>query len=214
MQLPRIALLLCLPLLWACQRSLPGERGPRDLAVTQMTDATKCGPLVKAVPNEGGAHVDVGVGVNYKANPPASGPHWPEPKPPWAAYSTVVPREAWVHNLEHGGIVLLFNCGKGLDGGSGADGGAGDGGVGDGGAGDGGAEWPCPEVTDVLRQLRSERPLDKHGVVRILISADPLTPKRVSAVAWDWVYQSDTVDGAALRCFINARYGQGPEDFS
>lgn len=45
--------------------------------------------------------------VAYVASPPAGGDHdacWA----PWAASATELRPENWVHNLEHGGIVLLY----------------------------------------------------------------------------------------------------------
>jgi hypothetical protein len=129
------------------------------------------------------------------ANPPASGPHWPVWSA-WGAFTdSVVPRERWVHNLEHGGVVLLFNCPP--------DGGA---------IGDGAASAGCPEVGQSLAFLRSERSNDKFGVVRVLVTQDPLLPARVGAVAWLWSWLGDTVDVDLIRCFINRRYGRGPED--
>lgn len=54
-------------------------------------------------------------GIGYDANPPASGAHWPFWEQTWGEHTAVVPREMWVHNLEHGGVVLLYNCPQGCD---------------------------------------------------------------------------------------------------
>ncbi|MDP2343311.1 MAG: DUF3105 domain-containing protein [Deltaproteobacteria bacterium] len=61
------------------------------------------------VNNEGWAHKNDPVDHVYESNPPASGPHYPV----WASWGVhadddVVERGQWVHNLEHGGIVLLL----------------------------------------------------------------------------------------------------------
>src|SRR5207302_164982 len=56
--------------------------------------------------DEGHNHVDAGSLVVYQHNPPTSGNHWPI----WAKYMVhdeAVPREVYVHNLEHGAIALL-----------------------------------------------------------------------------------------------------------
>ena len=53
--------------------------------------------------------VAFGSHVNYVHNPPASGDHWPWPAT-WGVHNEVLAREWWVHNLEHQGIVLLYNC--------------------------------------------------------------------------------------------------------
>src|SRR5437763_896218 len=74
-----------------------------------------CGSGVDAPPLEAAVHVAEPTPVRYQSNPPASGAHWPMWQTPWGAYPGGLPRERWVHNLEHGGIVLLYNCPSGCD---------------------------------------------------------------------------------------------------
>lgn len=45
----------------------------------------------------------------YTSNPPTSGPHNPNPAN-WGIYDQPVADETLVHNLEHGGIVINYNC--------------------------------------------------------------------------------------------------------
>lgn len=62
--------------------------------------------LGERLPDEGYDHVPVGTQIKYRAQPPASGPHYPAP-----ASAGVYPGLApgfWVHSLEHGYIVLLY----------------------------------------------------------------------------------------------------------
>jgi hypothetical protein len=65
----------------------------------------------------GRTHVPVGTAVKYTFCPPASGNHWSSiplgPIPPrvYGPNEKTVP-EGWVHNMEHGGLVLVYNCGK------------------------------------------------------------------------------------------------------
>lgn len=47
--------------------------------------------------------------TKYNSDPPTSGPHWPDPAP-WGPYDRTLPAEQLVHNLEHGGIVIYYNC--------------------------------------------------------------------------------------------------------
>jgi hypothetical protein len=50
--------------------------------------------------------------VQYPDPPPAGGPHngcWGT----WGVHETPLTDEKWVHNLEHGGVVLLYNCAEG-----------------------------------------------------------------------------------------------------
>src|SRR5438874_10299053 len=101
---------------------------------------------------------------------------------PWGFYPAAVQREYWVHNLEHGGIVLLYNCASG-----------------------------CQADVDHLRAIFSSTTPDQFNEVRMIVTPDPLMPRRFAAVAWGYRWQGDTVDEAAIRCFIAARYDKAPE---
>lgn len=70
--------------------------------------------------DDGAAHIAVGVPHGpYSTVPATSGPHWstkPAAGDPWGAparwgvYAEALPDEVLVHNLEHGGIGLHYNC--------------------------------------------------------------------------------------------------------
>jgi hypothetical protein len=65
-------------------------------------------------------------------NPPTGGPHCPTPAA-CTVFSQPVNECQWVHNLEHGHVVLLYNCPQG-----------------------------CPEIVDQLTAIRNEfSPSDK-----------------------------------------------------
>jgi hypothetical protein len=64
--------------------------------------------------SEGGVHVDIGTAIAWDHEPPHSGDHFPA----WETageHTEVVERGFWVHNLEHGWIVLVYNCPSGCD---------------------------------------------------------------------------------------------------
>ena len=67
----------------------------------------------KQYPDAGRDHVNPGQPHGaYTSNPPTSGPHYPDPVP-WGIYDRVIPDENLIHNLEHGGIVIGYNCADG-----------------------------------------------------------------------------------------------------
>jgi hypothetical protein len=196
--------------------------GPCNNGYLNSTDPNacplSCDPAVTTVPDEGRYHVPSCTPVPYVHNPPACGPHWPSPAA-WGWHQNIVPREEYVHNLEHGGIVLLYNCPWPDDGGQTVP-------------DDGGIDEPaacepdsgvvhvavpdnCPVEIQQLVQLYQQGPVfnwfDFLFEVKIVVTPDPLLPTRFGAVAWDWSYTSNTLDTVALQCFINARYGRGPE---
>jgi hypothetical protein len=60
--------------------------------------------------DQGRDHINPGTShVAYNSNPPTSGPHYPNPAN-WGIYDRPLPDEQLVHNLEHGGIVIEYNC--------------------------------------------------------------------------------------------------------
>jgi len=46
--------------------------------------------------------------ASYSSDPPTSGPHHERPAT-WSISDAPIPNEVFVHNLEHGGIVLVYN---------------------------------------------------------------------------------------------------------
>jgi Protein of unknown function (DUF3105) len=68
--------------------------------------------LVEFIPAESTQHV--ADPVDYTDRPPTSGDHnacWAE----WGVHTEAVPDDNWVHNLEHGGLVFLYNCPDGCE---------------------------------------------------------------------------------------------------
>ena len=76
------------------------------------------GELGQVQPDQGNGHVQTGDKVTYPVCPPASGKHVNrvgfgplEPKV-YGPDDQSLPN-GWIHNLEHGGLVLLYSCEKG-----------------------------------------------------------------------------------------------------
>ncbi|MCG8427821.1 MAG: DUF3105 domain-containing protein, partial [Chromatiales bacterium] len=59
---------------------------------------------------EGRGHLPEGDKIPWKSNPPHSGAHYPRWERQAGEHQRVIPRGRWVHNLEHGHILLLYNC--------------------------------------------------------------------------------------------------------
>ena len=160
-----------------------------ELDAPEYPDAS-CVVEIDTPPLMPAQHVPVGTDVQWDSNPPSSGPHFPI----WAAYqayATPVPRGYYVHDEEHGGVVLLYRC---------EDAGG------------------CPDVAAALQAASDSIPDDPlcaaagEGVrVRTVITPDPLLDVPVAAAAWGWVYRAQCADQASLNAFAQAHYGQGPE---
>ena len=161
-------------LLAACGGEGPAAPAPAPTVAPGM-------PQVLNVPLEGWAHVAEGSAITYQANPPASGPHYPM----WGRYrehATALTRGYWVHNLEHGAIVLLHR-----------------------------PDAPASVVSE-LRQAYQALPNDPAcGHKRALMTPDPLLPQAVAAVAAQRVLIADRLDPSWVRAFSDSFRGQGPE---
>jgi hypothetical protein len=76
------------------------------------------GQIGQVQPDMGNQHVSTGDQVTYPVCPPASGKHinrtgfGPLQPDVYGPDDSSVPN-GWVHNLEHGGLVLLYSCDKG-----------------------------------------------------------------------------------------------------
>lgn len=182
------AAVLCAALLPGCGGSetdtpAPGPDGGVASALCDDPSWTAgaCMPgSARAVPGEGASHVDESEVITWQAVPPASGPHrgqWAR----WGEYSELGP-ERWLHNLEHGGIALLYNpC---ID----------------------------PESVEALRAIARGMPDDDTGAFRWILTPYPELPSAVAVVAWEWVYEAECVQADEIETFIGQRYRRAPED--
>lgn len=163
------------------------EGGPTDGA------SLGCKVVIESPPiANDNTHVPIDTVVNYATNPPSSGQHYPI----WASFRefvTPVDRRYYVHDLEHGAVVVTYRCAS-------RDG--------------------CPELADALRAVIDAQPADPlcaalgEGVKhRYVLTPDPLIPTPVAASAWGWTYTADCVDPASLGEFLRVHYAQAPENF-
>jgi hypothetical protein len=136
------------------------------------------------IPEPDFEHIDPCTPITY-ASPPSGGDHWPI----WALYeehTDVVPREMYVHNLEHGAIVFTYAC-------------------------DG-----CDDVRDAYRAeiatIADPLCLQTVGpVARVLTTPDPLLDTPMALSAWGATYTATCVDPPSIHAFVLAHYGNGRE---
>ena len=199
----------------AADAGIDRERLPAPVYVDAAPDSGPCQIEIQSPPLQDAIHVAVGTTIMWDSNPPSSGEHYPI----WAAYQEFtepVPRGFYVHDLEHGGIVFLYNCGG--DAGTGtlsASGNASDSGD---DAGDLSSDPDCAKIVEGFRAISASIPDDPlctslgEGVrVRTVITPDPLIAGHVAAAAWGWTYNATCLDLPSLEAFAKAHYGQGTE---
>ena len=110
------------------------------------------------LPYEGALHIPVGQTGTYQHYPPSSGPHWNQPSlapVTWGAYRDSVRPEQWIHNLEHGGIVILYNCPDG-----------------------------CPDTVAALEKFARRVPNSRFGNQKVVVSPNSEITSKIVALAW------------------------------
>jgi hypothetical protein len=136
----------------------------------------------------GAVHLATCTPIKYATNPPSGGDHWGI----WAAYKAYtkpVPRESYVHDLEHGAVVLTYRC-----------------------------ESDCADVVKMLEKVRAEAKPDSlclssagGPAARIVLTPDPLLDTPIAASAWGATYTATCIDEASLAKFVADVYGKGTE---
>lgn len=107
MEYARRACLACLVISAACHDDASGP-GPQPVPEDAGPPiVTACGAQEESFGNLGGTHVTGD--IVYDDPPPVSGNHNPT-WARWGVHSEAVPDQCFVHNLEHGGVVFLYNC--------------------------------------------------------------------------------------------------------
>jgi hypothetical protein len=91
------------------QRALVLLVGVMGCSEARIFECASCGGQCtdEFIPSKSARHIDGS--LSYEDFPPAGGDHnacWST----WGVHTESVPTERWVHNLEHGGVVFLYDC--------------------------------------------------------------------------------------------------------
>jgi hypothetical protein len=114
--------------------------------------------------------------------PPVFGDHYPIWRPP-GVYDSPIPEGYFIHDLEHGGIVVLYNC---------AD--------------------ECPSEVNQLRGMLTSLPRSQaFNQVKLVVSPNSKIDHRFALLAWDYEKDLDAFDADAVRAFYTAHLDRGPE---
>jgi hypothetical protein len=155
----------------------------------RLTFQTVSGTVGDPLPDEGRTHVDPSTVPTYKSYPPASGPHYSAQgvaPVPWQTIDTLQEGQ-YIHNLEHGGIAILYNCPSGAD---------------------------CTTLKNSLenyvKNLAPAEPTYKE-VKLVLTPYSRNMTKKVALVAWDYIEFLDSYDQAEITRFYENHVNHGPE---
>lgn len=139
-----------------------------------------------SVPQMGRDHIQLGVPHEpYNSDPPTSGPH---AAPIQAGfYDEAVPDENLVHNLEHGYVVIWYNC-AGMD------------------------EVVCDDFKAQIRDITDQAgTVDLFGATKVIAVPRPTLPGPIAATSWGRLYQPEAFDPAELLTFIKKFRKKAPE---
>ena len=132
-----------------------------------------------------GQHVPDGSPINYPSSPPTSGPHYPAPAS-WGVSDSPLAEGRFVHNLEHGGIAILYKCP--------ADPAA------------------CTALKQQLQDVYKLLPADRQfHEVKAVVSPYERMNHQIDLLAWGWIDELDQFDGDEITRFYQAHVDQGPE---
>lgn len=129
--------------------------------------------------------------VVYNTKPATSGPHWSiggEAPVSWGISKQPLPDEAMVHNLEHGGIAIQYNCRE------------------------------CPELVSAIEDFYtrySTNPSNRlplyPGSTKIVVAPYYDMSTRIAVTAWGRIDIMDNFDEERITRFIDAYRDKGPE---
>jgi hypothetical protein len=129
-----------------------------------------------------GIHVAACTAIDYATNPPSSGEHYPT----WADYGVydfALPRGYWVHNLEHGSVVVTYNCSA--------------------------CDSEIAAAKAWLAQLSPDAACP-GGTPRVLLVPDPQLDVAWAASSWGFTLRAECFDPEAFSEFYVSHAGQPP----
>ena len=88
----------------------PRAGAASPVAPSDRVPPAESGDTVQSFDDMGRDHIAAGAPApTYNSNPPTSGPHSPR-FVDWGIVDQLPPKEVMVHNMEHGGVIVWYNC--------------------------------------------------------------------------------------------------------
>ena len=169
------------------------QQAAKQALANRIQFQTVSGTIGTPVPDEGRNHVDPSTTPTYNFYPPASGPHYSAQGIAPVAWQTIATSSSplvegqYVHNLEHGGIAILYNCPSGAD---------------------------CTTLKNSLENyVTNLAPVEPtYNEVKMVITPySQGMQKKVALVAWDYIEFLDSYDQNAITQFYENHVDKGPE---
>lgn len=140
------------------------------------------------VPIQGAAHIPVGAAHEpYNSDPPTSGPHYAEPASA-GFYDEAPPDEQLVHSLEHGYVIISYNCG---------------------GLTDAGCDNLKSQILDVMRSAGNSLFTNTPKLIAV---PRPAMDTQLALTSWGRLDKFDAFDRSRILNFIRVFRDRAPEN--
>lgn len=135
--------------------------------------------------SQGRKHIQSGAEHEpYNSDLPSSGPHYPSPAP-WGISEQEVPDETFIHNLEHGGIVIAYQ-----------------------------SDLPQEKIDQLKKVAQNlavnDSPNAKKGF-KVLLTPRSKNTKPVQLAGWTYTLNLDSVDEDKITKFYRQHLNKAPE---
>lgn len=146
--------------------------------------------LGEEIPIVSAEHIPNGQKANdYNSDPPTSGQHYADPAEA-GFYEEAPPDEQLVHNLEHGYVVVYYNCSN----------------LG---------ENECETLKDGIRQsMEAAGVTDNTRTLKIIAAPRPTMENLVTYTSWGRLYRVNSLDRDEFLTFVRKNRNQAPEPFA
>jgi hypothetical protein len=156
----------------------------------RLSFVAQTGEAGQAVPDEGRNHIAPSTTAQYQHYPPASGPHYSVAGVAPANWQTIgdLPEGVYIHNLEHGGIAILYDCPSGQA-----------------------CDSLKGQLTNYVQNLAPREP--RFGKVKLVMTPYQRGMEhKVALLAWDRIEWLDSYDQKTITRFYELYVDKGPED--
>lgn len=152
----------------------------------EPAEGSECGAVVTQETPTGALHVGACSSLRYASNPPSSGDHYGV----WAdfqQYTEPVARGNYVHSMEHGAIVVAYDCTD--------------------------CDDEIAEAAAWMDTLPEDPSCAQYGRKRrVVLTPDPLLDVRWAAASWGYTLRSDCFEPSVFTDFAVAHINRGPEN--
>lgn len=152
-----------------------------------INQATKSKTVLLGVqhPNQGQTHIARGQShAAYNSDPPSSGPHYNDAGAPtaWGVYTQEVPAEVFVHNEEHGGIIVTYR-----------------------------PDLPKDQLSKLQKLFAPPYSNPNFRPTKGLVTPRAQDTHPIELAAWTWTLNLDHYDEATIMKFYLQHVGNAPE---